>query len=64
MHVCEQAGLDTDSVFVEMYLPPSQRDTETDNGVALLEQFIVDISEKFGELSISICGALNEGWVV
>ena len=56
-------GLDTDSVFIGMYLPPSQSlyytDTETDNGVALLEQCIIDIFEEFGELPIIICGDLN-----
>ena len=47
-------GLDMDSVFIEMYLPPSQSlyytDTEIDNGVALLEQCIIHIFEEFGEL--------------
>ena len=56
-------GLDTDSVFIGMYLPPSQSlyytDTEIDNGVALLEQCIIDIFEEFGELPIIICGDLN-----
>ena len=46
-----------------MYLPPSQSlyytDTEIDNGVALLEQCIIDIFEEFGELPIIICGDLN-----
>ena len=56
-------GLDTDSVFIGMSLPPSQSlyytDTETDNGVALLEQCIIDIFEEFGALPIIICGDLN-----
>ena len=56
-------GLDTDSVFIGMYLPPSQSlyytDTEIENGVALLEQCITDIFEEFGELPIIICGDLN-----
>ena len=34
-------------------------DTEIDNGVALLEQCIIDIFEEFGELPIIICGDLN-----
>ena len=56
-------GLDTDSVFTGMSLPPSQSlyytDTEADNGVALLEQCIIDIFEEFGALPIIICGDLN-----
>ena len=34
-------------------------DTETNNGVALLEQCIIDIFEESGELPIIICGDLN-----
>ena len=56
-------GLNTDIVFIGMYLPPSQNmyytDTEIDNGVALLEQCIIYIFEEFGELPIIICGDLN-----
>ena len=55
-------GLDTDSVFSGMSLPPSQSlyytDTESDNGVALLEQCIIDIFQEFGALPITICGDL------
>ena len=46
-----------------MYLLRSQSlyytDTETNNGVALLEQCIIDIFEVSGELPIIICGDLN-----
>ena len=46
-NVCEQAGLDMDSVFIGMYLPPSQSDTETDNGVALLLSSVLLIFLKY-----------------
>jgi hypothetical protein len=59
----ELLGLRTDWVLLGAYLPPENskyyEDTDIYNGVALLEDCLLDIVKECGDLPTMICGDLN-----
>lgn len=56
-------GSSADLILLGVYLPPSgspyYADTEITNGVALVEQCVLDIIEKFGDLEFMLLGDFN-----
>eukprot|EP00745_Piridium_sociabile_P015926 TRINITY_DN2374_c0_g1_i12.p1 TRINITY_DN2374_c0_g1~~TRINITY_DN2374_c0_g1_i12.p1 ORF type:complete len:1135 (+),score=79.90 TRINITY_DN2374_c0_g1_i12:1880-5284(+) len=56
-------GLDNDCIFIGVYLPPENSkyyaDTDIYNGVAMLEDCMLDINSRYGNVPMVVCGDLN-----